>query len=101
MRKFTIIALMALCFALPGTVQASSNSYHFITENISTNNQISPELVEKILKYVAVEHGYDFQCLCADYGKGKIEIDKDSIGYRVTLNNDGGSTAIIQILEDI
>lgn len=63
------------------------------------NGEISQELVEKILKYVAVVYEYDFQCLCDAHENGLVEISKVATGYQIEIND--GGTGVILVIEDI
>ena len=101
MRKFTFIALLGACLAVPGSLSASSNSQPYHVAIAQCSSEISPQLIAQILKYVGFEYGYDYLCLCEEYAKGNIQIDKSPLGYQVTIQEDGGGLTVIEILEDL
>ena len=88
MRKFSIVALMALCFTFPGKVEANLN--YTQSQIIFAQGEMDPALVESILRYVQVEYGYDYNCLCEMHKNGSLTIEKDPQGYLVRIVDGGG-----------
>ena len=95
MRKFSFVALMALCFTFPGKVDANLTPASSQIIQLA-QGEIDPALVETILKYIQVEYDMDYNCLCQSYQKGTLTIEKSLQGYVVKLA-DGG---LIGILDD-
>lgn len=97
MRNILFIALVGLCFAFPGEVNATSlNSVSQTTIDQSQEGP-SSELVEQIFRYMQQELGFDYSCLCSQYSKGQITIEKNSSGYLV---RDSGGGVILSIEEN-
>ena len=96
MRKISLIALVALCFSFPGKVDAELNLNHTTSLEFA-QPEIDPALVESILRYVQFAYGYDYECLCEQYQKGELTIDKSIEGYRVTLREGGVLVALMDI----
>ena len=94
MRKLLFVALLGCVLTFPGKVEASTSTSTMLVED----SQISQELVEKILRKVEQEYGYDYDCLCAQYKAGEVLIDKVPEGYRVEIA-DGGAGILILIQE--
>lgn len=96
MRNLLFIALIGLCFAFPGEVNATSLNSTSQTAFCQSPEGPSAELVERIFRYMQQELGFDYECLCSQYDKGEITIEKDASGYLV--RDSGG--ALIATLED-
>ena len=60
---------------------------------------ISQELVEKILRKVEQDYGFDYDCLCAQFKAGEVLIDKVPQGYRVAI--DDGGAGVLLVIDDI
>lgn len=105
MRKLIFSALVVLCATLnQGLMATPSPIVPNSTINVemdfisNANPDIDPALVEQIIRYIQQEYDYDYQCLCDQYAKGEMTIEKDIAGYRVSLLDGGGG--VIQIIID-
>ena len=94
MRKYTFVALVALCLAVPG-MSVAEPVMTSQTEMVS--GEMDPALVEAILKRAAEECPFDFCDLQQMYDDGTLWIEKVAVGYWVT---DGGVLIDI-ILDDL
>ena len=101
MRKSAILALFVAHLVLPFHLSSTPTLQVTHSFENTQSSSISQELAEKILRKVSQDHGYDLGCICSGYAKGTVTIDKDPIGYTVTIREDGGSIATIQILDNL
>ena len=67
------------------------------TISIQGQTEIDQDLVERIIRYVQVNYGLDYSCICDQYKNGIMTIDKVEEGYLVRVL-DGGN--LIEILVD-
>lgn len=96
MRKIFFIALVGACITFPGKADATT-VFSTSIEMVVEQGEISQELVERILRYVGQELGTSYECLCSQYAKGELTIEKDLNGYLV---RDGGGLSILIMDED-
>ena len=96
MQKFILTALVAtgICLSVPTKAKPLS-SFHLQNELVSA--EIDSELVERIIRYVLVNYGLDYNCLCEQYKAGVMTIEKVQEGYLVRVV-DGGN--ILEIIAD-
>ncbi|MEM1000101.1 MAG: hypothetical protein AAGN35_23805 [Bacteroidota bacterium] len=94
MKKYLLAALVALAFAVPGTVDASVVN----VEQQIESAEMDPALVEAILRAAAAECVDDYCTLRARYVAGEVWIEKTVAGYRVS---DGGGMILILIEDEL
>ncbi len=93
MRKIIFTALVAVCAALP-TRGIATDLSDIQLQTVTVSAEVDPALVEQIIRYVQVNYGLDYVCLCDQYNDGTMTIDKVAEGYLVTVD-DGGGLAIL------
>lgn len=100
MRKLSLVALMALCFAFPGKVDATPLNQISI-ETLELNAEIDQSLVEQILRQVQEEYDYDFECLCLAYLNGEVTISKVPNGYQVLIQSNSAEGGVLLVIEEL
>ena len=98
MRTFIFSALVALFVTLPGGANATANAQPIYS--VSANSTIDQNLREEIFKKLHASSGLCFNALCKLWDDGKLEIEKNPVGYVVSLNNASG-TVIIGVIDDL
>lgn len=96
MRNSLLIALVMLCasIAVVPTIHAQPPVC------VALSNDIDAATLEHLLEAVACETG---QCLAnvrAAYAEGQMEIQKDTDGYRISLQNAEGGGGTVILIED-
>ncbi len=100
MRKIIFTALVAFCAALPVRGIATDMS-NIELQTVQSNAEMDPALVESIIKYVQVNYGLDYECLCEQYKNGILTIDKVQEGYLVRASDGGGGILVVVADSDI
>lgn len=90
MLNYVFAALVALCFAVPGTVEARS----VVSEEMVMAPEIAPHVVEAILHAAAEQSEWTFGELEEMYMDGAVAIDQIGTSYLVAFS-DGGVSIIL------
>ena len=97
MRKIFFTALVALCAALPGRLEATSEISSFSQINMQAEAS-DPTVVEMVLRQMEVKHGISYEDLRIEYINGDLNIENVAHEcYKVTRKASGGIGIIIDI----
>lgn len=105
MKRYTKIAMLALCLALGGNsigaTQAQSIACTKIGYPCNPPNGIAPKLAKAIIKAACQVAGMDHRVAWVYYVQGVNTIAKIPGFYRVTLVQSGGPFVIVDIIDDL
>ncbi len=92
-----IFTLLVAAGVATGTPVLGTNLSDYNSQTVTTTATIDQDLTEQIIRYVQVNYGLDYACLCDQHKNGIMTIDKVEEGYLVRVV-DGGN--LIEIFVD-